>query len=54
MQHLGVQARQSAVGNTGSVEIPIGYGLGIRHVFNIVGWLRSCAINVKIAGHPVC
>lgn len=54
VQSLGFQARQGAVTNTGSIEVRIGDGLGIRHVVSIAGRVRSCAVNGKIAGLPAC
>lgn len=54
VQGLGFQARQGAVTNTGSIDIRIGDGTGIRHVVSIAGRVRSCALSSRIAGLPSC
>lgn len=51
---LGFQARQGAVTNTGSIDVRIGEGLGIRHIVSIAGRVRSCALGGSIAGLPGC
>lgn len=51
---LGFQARQGSVTNTGSIDVRIGDGVGIRHIVSIAGRVRSCALGGSIAGLPAC
>lgn len=51
---LGFQARQGAVTNTGSIDVQIGDGIGIRQVVSVAGRVRSCAINGRIGGLQPC
>jgi hypothetical protein len=42
------------VTQTGSIELSLSSGVGIRQVIAITGRVRSCASGGKLAGLPNC
>lgn len=51
---LEFQPRQGLVTQTGSIEVSLGNGTGIRQVIAITGRVRHCYTGTKIAGMPKC
>jgi hypothetical protein len=51
---LEFQHRQGLVTQTGSIELSLSSGVGIRQVIAITGRVRSCASGGKLAGLPNC
>lgn len=51
---LEFQHRQGLVTQTGSIELKLDKGAGIRQVVAITGRVRSCATGVKLAGMSSC
>jgi Tfp pilus assembly protein FimT len=51
---LEFQHRQGLVTQTGSIELNLNSGVGIRQVIAITGRVRSCASGAKLAGLPNC
>ncbi|RYE79971.1 MAG: hypothetical protein EOO80_05075 [Oxalobacteraceae bacterium] len=51
---LEFQYRQGLVTQTGSIELKLDKGVGIRQVVAITGRVRSCATGGKLAGMTVC
>jgi Tfp pilus assembly protein FimT len=51
---LEFQHRQGLVTQTGSIELKLDKGAGIRQVIAITGRVRSCATGAKLAGMSNC
>lgn len=51
---LVFQYRQGLVTQTGSIELSLDKGPGIRQVVAITGRVRNCATGAKLAGIPSC
>jgi Tfp pilus assembly protein FimT len=51
---LQFQHRQGLVTQTGSIEVSLAGGAGIRQVIAITGRVRHCYSGVKLAGMPKC
>lgn len=51
---LVFQYRQGLVTQTGSIELSLDKGPGIRQVVAITGRVRNCATGTKLAGMPSC
>lgn len=51
---LQFQHRQGLVTQTGSIELKLAKGAGIRQVVAITGRVRSCATGTKLAGMVNC
>ena len=51
---LEFQHRQGLVTQTGSIELALGNGTGIRQVVAITGRVRHCATGAQIAGIKKC
>lgn len=51
---LAFQHRQGLVTQTGSIELSLDSGVGIRQVIAITGRVRSCASGARMAGMPRC
>lgn len=51
---LEFQYRQGLVTQTGSIELKLNKGAGIRQVVAITGRVRNCATGAKLAGMPNC
>lgn len=51
---LQFQHRQGLVTQTGSIDISLSNGTGIRQVIAITGRVRSCYTGAKLAGMPKC
>ncbi|RYG38702.1 MAG: hypothetical protein EON93_01565 [Burkholderiales bacterium] len=51
---LAFQFRQGLVTQTGSVEVNLDGGAGIKNVVAITGRVRNCYTGVKLSGMPKC
>lgn len=51
---LEFQHRQGLVTQTGSIEVSLDNGTGIRQVVAITGRVRNCYTTTKLAGMPKC
>jgi hypothetical protein len=51
---LQFQHRQGLVTQTGSIELKLDRGAGIRQVVAITGRVRSCATGGRLAGIQSC
>lgn len=51
---LAFQFRQGLVTQTGSIEVSLDSGAGIKQVVAITGRVRNCYTGVKLAGMPKC
>lgn len=51
---LEFQHRQGLVTQTGSIELRLGSGSGIRQVVAITGRVRSCAVGTRLTGMSKC
>ena len=51
---LAFQHRQGLVTQTGSIELSLKGGAGIRQVIAITGRVRSCSTGVKLSGMTKC
>jgi len=51
---LLVDPRQGTVSPTGSIEVDSPQGGALRHIVNIMGRTRLCAVRGRFAGVPVC
>ena len=51
---LEFQHRQGLVTQTGSIELSLSNGTGIRQVIAITGRVRSCSTGVKLSGMTKC
>ncbi len=51
---LEFQHRQGLVTQTGSIELKLDNGTGIRQVVAITGRVRNCSIGVKLSGMNKC